>query len=48
MAAEKGPVAKAAAAVTGAAKSVATAADKNVVKPAAKAVGLGAGKKAAP
>ena len=40
MAAKKGPVAKAAAAVTGTAKTVAKAAEKNVVKPVAKAVGL--------
>ncbi len=33
--------------MTGAAKAVAKAADKNVVKPAAEAVGLGAGKKPA-
>ena len=45
MAAKKGPVAKAAAAVTGAAKTVAKAAEKNVVEPVAKAVGLGGGKK---
>jgi len=48
MAAKKGPVTKAADAVEGAAKTVAKAAEKNVVKPVAKAVGLGKGKKAAP
>jgi hypothetical protein len=48
MGAKKGPVAKAAAAVAGAAKTVAKAAENNVVKPVAKAVGLGTGKKAAP
>ena len=40
MAAKKSPVAKAVEAVKGAAKTVAKAADKNVVKPVAKAVGL--------
>ena len=48
MAAKKGPVGKATVAVKGAAKTVAAAADKKVVKPVAKAVGLDKGKKAAP
>ena len=56
MAAKKGPVAKAAEAVKGAAEAVGKAAEKHVIKPAeehvvkpvAKAVGLGKGKKATP
>lgn len=47
MAAKKGPVTKAAEAVKGAAKTVVKAADKNVVTPVAKAVGLSKGKKTA-
>ena len=47
MAAKKGRVAKAAA-VTGAAKAVAMTAEKKVVKPMAKVVGLDKGKKPAP
>ena len=46
MAAKKGPVTKAVAAVKGAAKGAVETVDKKVVKPAAKAVGLGSGKKA--
>jgi hypothetical protein len=41
MAAKKGPVTKAAEAVEGAAKKAAKAVNKKVVKPAAKALGLG-------
>ena len=46
MAAKKGPVKKAVEAVKGAAKEAVDTVDKKVVKPAAKAVGLSAGKKA--
>ena len=45
MAAKKGPVAKVTEAVKGAVETVAKAAEKNVVKPVAKAVGLDKGKK---